>query len=426
MDDSAAGRGSVSISNPISDKLISRVNVQSLPLEIVQDIFESLLFPYRLLKVHLAQHRNASPQLWRTLPYICRKWHGIALSVLYASIELSRYNAIVKLHKSLRENPRLRPLIRRLRISVRINVTVPPTLYTLFLQIIELAEDLQEIASYCLSVPEGDSVGFPVPFDKHRNLASLALYGDKSHTLDHTVLRCISSLRYLRHLTMANMILAEKVRHSSVPILQSLESITFEWDHSLEMLDDWLCEHPKLHTLRMYETSAPSSPPRLLSKKNLICLEMMHWHWNTPSLSAWFSACTSLRKLRITEDVLLYHPTHIPIHLEELIIDFVCYWVDSRVWEAYLNREPNISKIIFISHREIAWYRTLGDVFLTAAKEHGLKVEYQFPDCDCMERYAKKAPFRSAPIPISVVGKSETEIDIERWERAAGCKCEAT
>lgn len=390
---------------------------QLLPREILYLILEAVisLDPPRLLQAHLSREQTAGKPEWRSLPYICRSWYVPAQSVLYKSIRLHTLKETRGLHHSLEDYPHLRLLIKRLHLPTRVNARFPPSIYPLFRSIIQLVNNLQELTTHAL-ISMDESSGFPISSNQHRDLSSLSLHG--TNALESPFfLEYIGQFRNLRHLTLASF--SETADISVAPILERLDTITFKACPLLSILDDWLCAQPRLTTLRMHESSPISPAPRLLTTTKITRMEMMYclgWKWSRDALSEWFTACSSVRSLRISEELLLHHWDLLPTNLHELTIEFVRFWVSTDEWTQYLSQKPKIDRLVFVSHRTIAWYMALGQAFADVAAEHGLTLEYQFPNCDCMEFYDKL--HEEGDNLSSQKGMNDDELAVHLWETA--------
>lgn len=414
------------------------VIAQRLPVEILITIFELLILPARLTRVHLSRHRNADVQTWSSLPYVCTQWYRPALSVLYASIEIRTYKETLSFLRTLQIHPHLRPLIKSLHLPMRVRVRCPPEVQKLFCQIIHLVEDLQEMSTtgiYTQGTPQHPGtvnqthvenatlaracLSLPIAPDRHQGLVYLELRGERTPpaiSLPNQLL----AFRCLRRLTLADVVLTEQLDPKVFPTLPLLETISFYNRNSLLLLDDWLCAHPNLQTLGMYEAQGPSTIPRIVSSGRIKYMEMMHCvahQWRGASISSWFNACKSLRKLRVSDDLFLHHPDLLPTNLEELRLEIARHWLDLSCWKTYFDRDTNLGRFILSAHPSRAWYRDLGQTTISYAMERTPNFVFEPPICNCSDG-PRKQPFEFW------TNGADRQNDIMAWDWAPECECE--
>ncbi|CAG7852766.1 SubName: Full=Uncharacterized protein {ECO:0000313/EMBL:CCA72358.1} [Serendipita indica DSM 11827] len=421
------------------DSQKSLVIAQRLPVEILIAVFEMIILPPRLTRVHLSRHRNADAETWISLPYICSQWYPIALSVLYASIEIRTYKQTLSLLRALQTYPHLRKLIKGLHLPMRVGVPCPLEVYRLFCQIIHLVDDLRELSAtgvcgqpvfqYPGTFIQTDdkaawtksSLSLPIAPDRHQDLVYLELRGELT-TLSVSLPPQLFSFQGLKQLTLANIALTERLNPGVTPKLPLLEAITFTNRNPILLLDDWLCAHPKLHTLRMYEARGPTIIPRLISSGKIKRMEMMHcvtYQWNRELISSWFNACTSLRELRVSDDIFLQNSDLVPINLEELRVEIARHWLDMTRWERYFERGPNLGRFILSAHPRRNWYKELGESVISYAKEHTPVVVFEPPNCNCSDNVRKSRSARFRTIPGNTIQDA-----IGSWNRAPECESE--
>ncbi|CCA72355.1 hypothetical protein PIIN_06289 [Serendipita indica DSM 11827] len=259
-------------------------------------------------------------------------------------------------------------------------------------QIIHLVDNLQQLSTTGIctqrykkySAWTGSRLTLPIAPNRHKALDFLELRGE--HSLRSVELPPqIFSFQSLKHLTLADVILGVQVNPVTTPVLPSLAGITLMGSASLNLLDDWLCKQPKLHTLCLYETYAPETVPRLLSTGKIKNMEMMHCVgrlWDR-FIETWFGSCSSVHNLRISDDILVYYPKKIPTKLHVLRVEVARLWVTPKSWHSYLDRELQTDRIVISAHISRNWYQKQGSNLILAARSRGLPVEFEAAHCEC-------------------------------------------
>jgi hypothetical protein len=202
-------------------------------------------------------HRPKDP--WRTLPLVCKGWYGAATRVLYEVVEFPTVGNVFLFHRSLKERPHLRNLVRTLILPGRVGVPCPDKMTKSCIQVINLLGDnLQELHTMCHIIEETRMGGavthpvLPIPIGTHATLTSLELFADSrglAHLPDILDLR----LENLQSLVLHGFILLSTPNMRT--ILPNLTSFGLVRCRAIPNYLDWLCLQPKLNRLVLKKSS---------------------------------------------------------------------------------------------------------------------------------------------------------------------------
>jgi hypothetical protein len=201
-------------------------------------------------------HRPKDP--WRTLPLVCKGWYGAATRVLYEVVEFPTVGNVFLFHRSLKERPHLRNLVRTLILPGRVGVPCPDKMTKACIQVINLlSDDLRELHTMCHIIEEtrmGGAVAHPVlpiPVATHATLTSLELFADSrgiAHIPDVLHLR----LENLQSLVLHGFILLSTPTITTLPNLTSFGLVRCR---AAPAYINWLCLQPKLNRLILKKSS---------------------------------------------------------------------------------------------------------------------------------------------------------------------------
>jgi hypothetical protein len=202
-------------------------------------------------------HRPKDP--WRTLPLVCKGWYGAATRVLYEVVEFPTVGNVFLFHRTLKERPHLRNLVRTLILPGRVGVPCPDKMKKACIQVINLlGDDLQELHTMCHIIEDarmGAAVAHPVlpiPVGTHATLTSLELFADSRG------LACMPDVLDLRLENLQSLVLHGFILLSTpnmLNILPNLTSFGLVRCRAAPAYIDWLCVQPKLNRLILKRSS---------------------------------------------------------------------------------------------------------------------------------------------------------------------------